>query len=60
MTDLGESNATLVIATNVALGVLVAGTVLALAVATVKDVLDRRRMRGEMPAGWPPAPPAGK
>lgn len=57
MTDLGESEAGLVIAANVALAVLVAGTALAVAVAAVKDVLDRRRLRGPMPGGWPPSAP---
>lgn len=60
MTDLGESNATLVVAMNVALGVLVAGTLLAVVLATVKDVRERRRMRRAMPGGWPPAPSNGK
>lgn len=60
MTDLGESNATLVIAMNVALGVLVAGTVLVVALATVKDALNRRRMRRALPGAWPPASSEGK
>jgi hypothetical protein len=53
MTDLPGSDTSGLVAVNVVLAALVVGAVLAVLVAVVQDVLERRRMRASLPDSWP-------
>jgi hypothetical protein len=54
MTDVGGPETGPLVAVNVVLGALAAGAVLAVLVAVVQDVLEKRRMRASLPDAWPP------